>query len=221
MKLHGGPLSPFVRKVAVCLIEKGAIDQVVLERSETAMAKPNQKLMKDNPLSKIPTFVTDDGVPLFDSDVICEYIDVTFPPPRLVPLDGPRRWECLTRVALANGVLDALVYWRFERNRPVPQQSTELLAAMEIKVVSSLQKVEALIADARAEEIDLFTITAGVMLGYLDFRFEDMDWRKFMPASFQWFVGFSQRPSARMTEPYAFRPDARQDPHLQHRLQWQ
>ena len=78
MKLHWSPRSPFVRKVMILLHETGLTDRVETVRSVVAMHQTNPELMRDNPLNKLPTLVLDDGSALFDSPVVCEYLDAIF-----------------------------------------------------------------------------------------------------------------------------------------------
>ena len=94
MKLHWSPKSPYVRKVMICVAELGLSPRIELQRSVAAMLAPNASLMQDNPLSKIPTLVLDDGLALFDSVVICEYLD-HLAGGSLYPVAGPARWQAL------------------------------------------------------------------------------------------------------------------------------
>jgi glutathione S-transferase len=202
MVLHGGPLSPFVRKVGICIIEKGLVSRFQFVRSVTAIAQPNIELLAYNPLSKIPTLLTDDGQAMFDSDVICEYLDCAISPPSLIPTVGPARWQVLRWNALGSGTLDALVLWRFERNRPVPQQSAQVLQAYAVKIAAVLARAEAEMPAVVAQPFGLGHVAFGCMFGYLDFRFSDLDWRSAHPSCAAFFADFRQRPSALNTEPY-------------------
>jgi len=94
------------------------------------MMKPNAVLMKDNPLSKIPTLLTDDGQTLFDSVVICDILDTLSPGSAVCsPKPPARRWQALRWHALSNGLLDHLILWRNERDKPVARQTPEWIAA--------------------------------------------------------------------------------------------
>ena len=202
MKLHGGPISPFVRKVGLCLIEKQLDGVCNLQRSPTAIVEPNLALMRDNPLSKIPTLITDDGMVLFDSDVICEYLDIQFPTPQLFPPAGDARWRALRWNALASGTLDALVLWRFERNRPTEQQSVATLQAYSIKLQATLALIEAEMPALANTPFAIGHIALGCVFGYLDFRFADLPWRTDHPRAAAWYSRFLQRPSVSRTEPF-------------------
>jgi glutathione S-transferase len=115
MKLHWSPRSPFVRKVMIVAHERGIADRLQCVRTVAEMTKPHAELMKENPLSKIPTLVLDDGTPLYDSRVICEYLDALGGDPRLFPQQGGARIVALRRQALGDGFLDLLVLTRNER----------------------------------------------------------------------------------------------------------
>ena len=221
LTLCGGPLSPFARKAAICVIEKDLLSLTKLARTPTAMITPNLDLMVHNPLSKIPTLITADGSALFDSDVICEYLDVTYGTVKLIPSHGPERWRVLKTTALASGLLDALVLLRFERNLPPAQQSPEMMLALGVKITAGLSQMEATIAAFADDAFMLDQITTGCLLGYLDIRFADLDWRATCPNAAAWFPRFSTRPSAGMTLPYEYQPDVRNNPALQGRLYWE
>ncbi len=198
MKLHWSPRSPFVRKVMVCAHELGVVDRLERVRSEAAMAKPNARLMQDNPLSKIPTLVLDDGRTLFDSVVICEYLDA-LAGGSLFPKVGEDRWRALRWHALANGLLDVLILWRNERDRSEP--SAALLAAFETKTWAALELLEREASELAATPFDIAHVTLGCLLGYLDFRFDALAWRERVPQLARWYEVASARPSFRSTEP--------------------
>jgi len=221
MLLHGGPLSPFVRKVTMTLAEKGLLDQVRLVRTPTAMLVPNMKLMTDNPLSKIPTLIAEDGLSLFDSDVICEYLDVTFGPAALIPVSGPHRWRVLKDVAMASGLLEVLVLARFSRSFLPAQQSPEWIAAMDLKIRTSLDQVETALPALAADEFNLAHISYVCLFGYFDLRFAEFGWRERHPVAAAWYQQYCQRPSAQLTQPYEYQPGAAEDPALQGRLYWE
>jgi glutathione S-transferase len=193
-------MSPFVRKVMVAAHEAGVADRIELVRSPVAMNKVNAAVMRDNPLSKIPTLVTDEGMALFDSDVICEYLDSLHAGQKLIPTSGNARWVALRWNALGSGMIDALVLWRNERMRPEGHRSVETLEAYAQKCVATLDWVEREIPALEKAAFGLGHISIGCMFGYLDLRFADMTWRDARPASERWFAAFSRRPSALHTE---------------------
>ena len=198
MKLHWSPRSPYVRKVMVCAHELGLVDRLELVRSVAAMRTPNEALMRDNPLSKIPTLVLDSGAVLFDSAVICEYLNDLARGP-LFPRQGEERWSALRWHALGDGLLDALILWRNERERAMPLR--ELLTAFERKVEATL---DALDGEAEALALAPFAIghvALGCALGYLDYRFGGFDWRARAPRLSAWYAMLCERPSFARTVP--------------------
>lgn len=192
MKLHWSPKSPFVRKVMVCAHELGVVDRLTLVRSVAAMLKPNPQIMVDNPLSKIPTLVLDDGRVLYDSVVICEYLD-DLAGGGLFPRTGYARWQALQWHALGNGLLDALILWRNEREREVPLQA--LLDAFALKTEAALAVLEKDAAALEATPLDIGGVAIGCALGYADYRFDTLQWRARAPKLAAWFQALSERPS--------------------------
>lgn len=198
LKLHWSPKSPFVRKVMMCAHELNLLDRLELVRSVAAMLKPNERLMRDNPLSKIPTLVLDNGFALFDSVVICEYLD-DLAGGSLFPKSDTDKWQVLRWHAFGNGLLDALILWRNEREREAPLQS--LIDAFELKTLASLKQLDDE-AQALAEtSLSIGHITLGCALGYLDYRFETLDWRAHAPRLADWHAELAKRPSYQSTEP--------------------
>jgi glutathione S-transferase len=198
MKLHWSPKSPYVRKVMICAHELNLVERLELVRSVAAMLKPNERLMQDNPLSKIPTLVLDDGFTLFDSVVICEYLD-DLGQGSLFPKQGSDKWQALRWHAFGDGLLDVLILWRNERERQVPLQA--LIDAFDLKVQTSLKQLD---DEARAlaeTPISIGHITIGCALGYLDYRFDATDWRSIAPRLAEWYAGIRARPSFKNTEP--------------------
>ena len=200
MKLHWSPRSPFVRKVAILLHETGLDAQVERVRSVAALATPNPAIMADNPLSQIPTLVLDDGQALYDSPVICEYLDTLHDGARYFPAAGPARWTALQRQSLADGMLAILLIWRQERMKAPGQQLPDWLAAFATKIGASLARLEAG-AEALRDGHDIGHVTIGCMLSYLDYRFADLDWRAGHPALAAWHATFEQRPAVIATRP--------------------
>src|ERR1700691_6047162 len=130
MKLHWSPRSPFVRKVMIVAHERGVVDRIACVRTIAATAKPHAELMQDNPLSKIPTLTLDDGTVLYDSPVICEYLDALDGAPKLFPKEPKARMIALRRQALGDGFLDLLVLLRDERMRAQPSEAHLASAAV-------------------------------------------------------------------------------------------
>ena len=200
MKLHWSPRSPFVRKVMVAAHELGLADRLDCVRSVAAMARPNPEIMADNPLSKIPALVLDDGQVVVDSGVIVEYLDSLAGGGKLVPATGPDRWAALSRHALANGLLDLLILWRNERDKPDARQTPEWLDAFRVKVAATLDRFERDAPRLAAEPFGIGQIALGCALSHADFRFADLGWRENRPALTEWHRGFAARPSMTATE---------------------
>jgi glutathione S-transferase len=201
MKLHWSPRSPFVRKVMVVAHEIGIADRLQCVRTVAATMKPNAELMIDNPLSKIPTLVLDDGTALYDSAVICEYFDGLHAGPKLFPSSPRERMTALRRQALGDGLLDALVLWRGEIMRPTAQQSQPYLASFEARNEATLAALEREAPELEASPFSIGHVSIGCALAYLDFRFADRQWRKHRPRLAAWHATFLARPSVRATEP--------------------
>ncbi len=198
MKLHWSPKSPFVRKVMICAHELNLLDRLELVRSVAAMLKPNDRLMLDNPLSKIPTLVLNNGFALFDSVVICEYLD-DIAGGSLFPKNSSDKWQVLRWHAFGNGLLDALILWRNERERELPLQA--LLEAFELKTRASLSHLNDEVQALAETSLSIGHITLGCALGYLDYRFEQLDWRAHAPRLAEWHAELAKRPSFQATEP--------------------
>jgi glutathione S-transferase len=201
MKLYWSPRSPYARKVMVFAHETGLADRIETVRTLVSMTAPNRDLMRINPLGKIPTLVTDDGKILFDSAVICEYLDSLHAGDKLFPQAAEARWQALRWHALGNNLLDNLVPWRNERLRPQPQQSPETLAAHEAKVRSALAALDSEAPLLSAAAVGIGHVAIGVALGYLDFRFPELAWREGHGRLAAWHETFSRRPSIRDTQP--------------------
>lgn len=198
LTLHWSPKSPYVRKVMICAHELGMVDRLTLVRSVAAMLNPNPAIMAANPLSKIPTLVREDGSTLFDSVVICEYLNELAHGP-LFPAQGEGRWQALRWHAFGDGLLDALILWRNERERAVPLP--QLLQAFELKVRASLKVLDSEADALEAAPFSIGTLTLGCALGYIDYRFDALGWRTIAPRLAGWHAQLAQRPSMKATEP--------------------
>jgi glutathione S-transferase len=194
MKLCYSTTSPFVRKVHVLAIETGQIDRIELVKIVTT----DPELGKLNPLNKVPALVLDDGSPLYDSRVICEYLDAQAGG-KLFPAPGPARWTALRRQALADGIADAAVLRMMESKRAENLRSADWDKRQKLKVVQSLAALE---ADHLGPQLDIGTLTVAIALDYLDFRFKVEDWRKDHPKLAAWHKTFSERASLKKTQPH-------------------
>ncbi len=195
MKLYWSSRSPFVRKVMIFAHECGLAPRIECERTLVAMNRPNATLLAVNPTGKIPTLVLDDGSVLYDSTVICEYLDSLHAGPRLFPESGAARWTALRRHALGNNLTDNLMLWRNEMLRPQPQQSPEMLAAFEMKVRNALAALDREAAALATGPVTIGHVAIACALGYIDFRFANLGWRTGHDRITGWHEAFAQRPS--------------------------
>ncbi len=185
MKLHWSPRSPFVRKVMIVAHERSVADRIACVRTVAAMTKPHAELMADNPLSKIPTLVLNDGTVLYDSPVICEYLNsLRDGAPKLFPSEPKARMTALRRQALGDGFLDLLVLLRDERMRAQP--SAAHLASAAARKAAILDALEREAGALDRGPLDIGHIAIGCALSYLDFRYADEDWRKDHPGIAAW-----------------------------------
>ena len=195
MKLYFSPFSPYVRKCLVTAHELGLDGRIELLPSNAGPVQRDQDIIPKNPLGKVPTFITDDGAVLFDSRVICEYID-RLGGGALFPRDGAARWDALTLQALGDGILDGALLARYEDvQRPEALKWPEWRAGQLDKAETSLAHLGANPALLAPGRVDIGTLTVACALWYLDLRFADFGWRSRHPVVAEWFAAFSKRPS--------------------------
>jgi len=196
--IHWSPKSPFVRKVMFVLLECGLGEGVEKIRTVADRLRPDLAYMARNPLGTIPALLLADGRLLVDSALICDYLLTLRPCPRLLPQSGRARFDVLQRQALADGMLDAILFWRQERLRPEPCQSAQVHSAYALKAATALDRMD---REMRGlpEAPDLGQIAAGCALAYLDLRFPDLDWRRGRAELARWHRNFEDLPSARAT----------------------
>jgi glutathione S-transferase len=200
MKLFYAPTSPFVRKCLVCAIEAGMREGIELVPAAAHPVNRDRALVAQNPLGQVPTLVSDDGTVLYDSRVICEFLDAASGG-RLIPKDGPARWGALVEQALADGILAAAVLTRYETAvRPAHLRWDDWVSGQLDKVATGLADLERR-APALGGRVDLGTIAVACALGYLDFRYASLDWRARHPRTAAWFDPFSRRESMLATLP--------------------
>ncbi|MCE8006967.1 glutathione S-transferase [Aestuariivita sp.] len=199
MKLMMAAPSPFVRKVRVMLREADMADQVEEIEVIASPAGPSDDLIAANPLGKIPALVRDYGPTLYDSRVICRFLDDRgdaglYPQARL--------WEVLTLEATADGMMDAAVLMVYEsRFREEQQRSQTWLEGQWAKVVRALDALENRWMSHLAGPVDMGQIALGCALSYLDFRHEARNWRDAHPNLAAWFAEFDSRESMAATQP--------------------
>jgi len=201
MRLWSNPASPFARKVRIVARETG-LDKGIEEMSiMVSPVKPHADLAKENPLVKIPALTTPDQGTLYDSAVICEYLDSLHKGAPLFPKAGPERWRELRLQALGDGILEAAVLMRYESAvRPQALQWGDWIAGQFGKVRSGIDALERE-CGGWGERFAIGQITAACVCGYLDFRFPDEKWRATHPVLEKWFAKISQRPSVTATVP--------------------
>ena len=202
LRLHGSATSPYVRKVRVLLAETGATGAVEMVAVAGTPLDPGTLPVAQNPLGKIPTLERDDGPAIYDSRVICRYLEDRFgggfyPAP-------PVLWSVLTLEATADGMLDAAVTMVYElRLRDPAQVSAPLLDGYWGKIARSLRAVEDRWMGHLGGRLDMGQIALGVALSYLDFRHDARNWRQDVPDLAGWHRDFAARPSMVSTAPPA------------------
>ena len=196
MKLAYSPNSPYVRKCHACAIRRGIEDRIELWTIATA----DPALAALNPLSKVPTFLTDDGMALYDSPVICEFLDSIGDAPRLFPAPGPARWKALTLAALGDGILDATQPRRREVALPQDEGRRAYIELQQGKVARALDALEAEAPGFGALDT-IGEITVACALGYLDFRYPHEPWRPGHPKLEAWYARVSALPAMARTVP--------------------
>ena len=202
MKIFYSATSPYVRKCLVAAHELGLRDRIELLPAAPHPVNRDQTVVARNPLGKIPTLITDDGAILYDSRVVCEYLNMVAGG-ALFTGAASARFTMLAEQSLADGMLDAAVLVRYETfTRPESLRWPEWIAGQTEKVTSGLAEIERR-AVGFAARIDIGTISIGCALGYLDLRMGELDWRATHPAAAAWFEKFGARESMRATRPPA------------------
>ncbi|MBS0561436.1 MAG: glutathione S-transferase N-terminal domain-containing protein [Proteobacteria bacterium] len=196
MKLYFSGTSPYVRKVMACAITRGLDGRI--EKVPTNPHESPAALVADNPLSKVPCLVTDDGLALFDSPVICEYLDSLGDAAPLFPAQGAARWRALKLQAVADGILDSAVGTRGEMAKPKEEARDAWMARQKDIIARAVAQLE---ADPPHKTVDIGSIAVACALGYLDFRFASDDWRAEAPRLAAWFEAFAQNPGIAQTVP--------------------
>lgn len=202
MKLYYSKTSPYARKVRLVIHEKGLQEQV-----EGILVSPFDdyiELRKFNPLGKIPTLLLDDGEVLFDSPVICHYLDSLSASMPLIPED--KRWNVLRWEALADGMTDSLYNLVMERRRPVEEQSPGWIAHWAGDVQRCLQEAERCLVELD-DDVTLAHLALAAAVGYVDFRASELLYENecpqvaLCPELLAWYESFKTRPSMLATRP--------------------
>jgi glutathione S-transferase len=200
LKLFWTPASPFVRKVMVTAIELGIRDR--LEIIPTAWPHDwatktiafDPQFVGSNPVGRIPTLVTGEGLALPESHLICEYLNQTVRDPVLVPLQGLGRWRVLRLQAIVDGLLDGTIARRAETLRKGADRSDDFIEKQRARAARCFDAIEASMEDVNGT-LHLGQICVAVACGYFDFRFPDDDWRRGRPLLAAWYTEFEKRPS--------------------------
>ena len=199
MKLYLNPASPFARKVRISALELGLAERIELIEVSLSPVQPHHGLRSHNPLGKIPALVTEADDALYDSPVICEYLDALAGGDRLWPAAGAARWRALRRQALADGLADAAILMRYELViRPEGLRWSEWLDGQRLKVRTALDALEAEPLDG---PFDIGAISIVCALEYFEFRFPEERWREGRPQLAAWHERLSRRPSVASTRP--------------------
>lgn len=198
MQLLFSPRSPFVRKVRIVLYETGLTDQVDMKNKTVAInLATDPEVLAVNPLGKLPVLITPQGLRLFDSCVICEYLD-QLATGGLFPIEPEERINHLRLQALADGMTDILLLWRTELMRP-EGGSSDIRAAWLQKVRAAMSELDRLAPGLSDSEFRIGHAAVACALGQLDFRWPDCAWRSHFPALAALDQSLSPRPSVEMT----------------------
>lgn len=202
MRLFHSPTSPYVRKVVVLLRETGLLDRVTLVTGSGSPVDPGNAPLDANPLGKVPALERDDGPALYDSRVICRYLD-DLSGAGLYP-EGARLWDTLVLESTADGILDAALLMVYEsRIRPEALRYEPWVEGQWAKVDRALDALETRWIPHLQGPLDMGQIALGCALGYLDFRHSARGWRTGRPHLAAWEVAFAERPSMQATRPVA------------------
>lgn len=205
MKLWYSPASPFARKCLITAHELGIDDQIELLDAAAHPITRDENIARSNPLAKVPTMLLEDGHVLFDSSVICSYLDDQHKGEKIIPENSQeepmRRYNALVTQTIGDGMMEAAVLIRYEQGvRPPEKQWDAWIEGQFKKIETSLEYLEYWRA-ARLQDIHIGSIAVAAALGYLDFRQPQYDWRKDRPVLKQMFETFSKRKSMKATQP--------------------
>lgn len=206
MKLFWTPASPFVRKVMIAAVELGVDGRIEILPTFWPHAWGDSTVAFDpafvaaNPVGRIPTLVTDDGVAIPESNWICDHLQSLVATPALLPATGPARWRCLRLLAVADGALEAMIARRAELLRDPALVSASFLGKQRDRIARCLDALEAELATL-AGGVTLAHVAAGVACGYMDFRYPGDGWRDDRPGLARWYEHLAARPAMVRTMP--------------------
>jgi glutathione S-transferase len=190
MKLFYAPRSPFARKPRIVLHEVGlarGIDLVVVDPWK------DDTLRENNPLCKVPTLILDDGSALYDSCVICEYLD-ELADGTIFPKTSVDRWDALRRQALGDGLAEAVIRRHVEQLDAPSERAAAVIRRQEAAIDAAIGALDA--APSQGERFDIGDIAVLAALAYLVFRSPEIAWRERFPRAALWLDRSSRRPSA-------------------------
>ena len=200
MRLFHSPTSPYVRKCMVLLHETGMLDQVALIAATGTPVDTGSMPLAQNPLGKIPALERDDGPALYDSRVICQYLD-SMSGHRLYPA-APRLWDTLTVEATGDGITDAAILMVYEaRVRPEDKRYVPWVDGQWGKIDRALDALESRWISHLTGPLDMGQISVACALAYVDFRHNARGWRQGRPDLTAWYETFAKRPSMLATNP--------------------
>ena len=194
MKLFWSPRSPYVRFVMVVAHEVGIASEIKTHYTLVNIEAPHPELFEHNPLCKIPTLILPDGSALYDSRVISEYLD-ELKGRKLMPASGPERATEQQRTALGVGLIDLLISWLIERNRPEEHRNQRFIEAVKAKYEKVLDELEKLAPRLQTEPFRMGHVAIGTALSYSNFRFPAQKWEERRPVLARWPARFEERPS--------------------------
>tara|TARA_Y100000739_G_C20553498_1_gene439426 strand:- start:309 stop:911 length:603 start_codon:yes stop_codon:yes gene_type:complete len=198
MKLYFSQTSPYVRKVSVVLIETGLDNSV--EKIPTNVWDPETEIIKFNPLGKVPTLIIDDATIIYNSPLICEYLDSLHNGEKLFPTNDTNRWKALGLQALGDGMMDAGIIALLESRRSKEVINTEWIGRQNQVIKRVLDDLENKLEDLQST-VNIGHVSIACSLGWFDFRFPDLGWRKDHPGLADWFEYISERRSMVHTMP--------------------
>ena len=198
MQLYISLTSPYARKARMVALEKGLGDLVQIKAIN--LRDNPVDLWELNPLREIPTLRLESGEVLYDSRVICAYFEQLNDQPQLIPSQGIERFRILRLEALADGMTDAAVGALFARIDNGDQPDTPGIKRKIAKIPAVLKVMQDSVADFEGQ-LNLGTIACGAALGYLDLRYDDLQWRSLVPDLAGWFEEFAKRPAMIKTVP--------------------
>lgn len=206
MKLFWTPASPFVRKVIVAAIELGLRDQIEIYPTYwphewgSRTIEFDREFVAANPVGRIPSLVTKDGIAISESNWICDYLESLSTTTKLIPPSGPARWRCIRLLSIADGALEAMIARRAEMLRTVSERSMNFVGKQRDRISRCLDNIEREV-DTLEGELTLAQITVGIACGYMDFRYPEDNWSAGRPRLSAWTLTFARRPSMTQTVP--------------------